>query len=307
MLASGFRYRSLSVLVLSSAAVVAFACGTDDDKVVIPSEEAGAGGAAEAGAPSNAGSNSVAGAPSDAGAGPWAGGAAGEGGVGGAGVPALGGAGGEPASGGAPPVTECVPEGSVTALTVTSDAIYQGCRDGVVRAAFDAEDASESFQCCGAAGGSPGLAVPLIGAYDFDGGGQLSFRVPVDAAPGSYALDLSCPTAPGRHVISVQINEGTAPFIKSVNGELVPGQVMLIQGERLTQVDAVRGIRASDGQTWECTIDVEKTTDTDLFCFFPDNIPVSNDAQDLYFIDVVDDSCGAAPNPPPFWVIAAQD
>jgi hypothetical protein len=312
MLLSGCYLRGWAIFLSGGVGLCAFACGSDDDKVVDRFGDAGAGGAADAGAPTEGGSSvvagatssggtGIAGAPSDA-AGQSAGGAPGAGGIGAGGEPALGGAGGEGGPGGAP--SECSVEGSVTGLDVASDAIYQGCRGGVVRATFVVDDASATFQCCGVSTPTAALSVPVLGeqAQDVDGAVRLSFEVPSDTAPGSYSVGLTCPTTSAEQVIAVEINEGVAPSILSISTPVAPGGFMNIQGNGLASVREVRGVRASDGSSWACDIDLETQSDTEIYCLFPENLPLSNDEQDIFFIDVVDEDCGAAPSPPPFWV-----
>lgn len=303
MLSSAFGYRAWRILLISGAALpLALACGSDDDKIVTPGGESGAAGAAEAGAPSAGGTGVVAGAPSEPSAGQSPGGASGTGGTGAAGEQALGGTGGDREDGaGGAPISECVPGGSVTGLDVGSDAIYQGCRGGVVRALFDVDDASGTFQCCGLSTPTPTLAVPVLGEYDFDGGVRLSFEVPSDAAPGSYGLSLECPTTTGEQIINVEINEGLAPSILSISEVVTPSGVMNIKGNGLANVGEVRGVRASDRRYWVCEIDTQ--TATEINCTMPGDLQLSENQDDLYFIDVLDDDCGAAANPPPFTVV----
>ncbi|RYZ09901.1 MAG: hypothetical protein EOO73_03205 [Myxococcales bacterium] len=289
-----------------SALPLALACGSDDDKKTTLPGDAGAAGSSEAGAPNGGGADSAGGAPSEAGA-PAAGGFPGSSGAGAAGEPSAAGSGGagsggDEGSGGAP-VSECAPTGSVTGLDVASEAIYQGCRGGVARAFFNVDDASGTFECCGVSTSAAELSVAVLGEYDFDGGVRLSFEVPSDAAPGSYGLSLTCPTTSGEQVLAVEINEGQGPVVDSITEQVTPGGVMVIQGEHLATAQ-VRGVRAKDGRYWQCDVDLESQSDTSITCTFPDDIQLSDDAQDLYFIDVIDDECGAAPNPLPFSVIA---
>jgi hypothetical protein len=215
---------------------------------------------------------------------------------------ASGGAGGDSSSGGAPPVFECVKEGSVTALNVSSDAIYQGCRGGIVRFFGSVQIADPTFVCCGATYGEQPFEAPVEGKYDFDGGAALEFQIPRDAPQGSYGFRFTCGTEPGDHTVSLQVNAGVAPFIKSIDAYVEPGGTMIIQGENLAGVDTVRGIRAYNGNAWDCEIDAETQTSTSISCTFPEEIPLSVNDQDYYVIDVIDDTCGVAPDAPPFFV-----
>lgn len=310
MLLSWSRSRTWTVSLLCGAGSLIFACDSDDNRLA--DGEAGAAGAPEAGAPSSGGGGASAGAAGEPGEEPSAGGVPAAGGNGGGGEPAPGGAGGEPAasggaggdasSGGAPPVFECVKEGSVTALNVSSDAIYPGCRGGIVRFSGSVQLADPTFVCCGATDGEQPFEASVSGKYDFDGGVRLEFQVPRDAAPGSYGFGLTCGTEPGDHTVGLQVNAGVAPFIKSITANVAPGGTMTIQGENLAGVDTVRGIRAYNGNAWDCEIDTAKQTSTSISCTFPEEIPPSVNEQDYFVIDVIDDTCGAAPDAPVFWV-----
>ena len=288
------RYALGLSLICGGAWLTAVGCGSSDNKKAAPSAEAGAAGVGEGGG-GQAGT-AAGGAPSEpvgGVAGQSVGGAAGETSLGGmpgsAGAGPSGGAGGEPAA-------LCVAEGSVTALTLDSEPIYQGCRGAILKVEFFVELAADNFTCCGVSTSAPAFTLPLNGVYNHDGGGMLAFLVPVDAAVGSYALNVTCQTQPDEQVIALEISDSPAPVVDSITEEVPPGGQVHITGQNLLGVTGIIA-NSADGVTVSCDFQDIDQTDTGIDCTLPTGIPLTT-----YTLDVVSASCGWAASSPTFVV-----
>jgi hypothetical protein len=279
-------------LICCGGWLLAAGCGSSDGKKRVPSSDAGAAGESE----SAAGQSGAGGAPTDS-----PGGVGGEsvaGAPGGAGGAAsFGGAGGDGGAGGGPAPT-CVAEGSITGLSLNPEPIYQGCRGALVKVPFDVDVAADTFTCCGASTSSPAFTLSLDGTYNQDGGGDLVFEVPDDAPFGSYALNLVCQTQPNDQVIAIEINDLAAPTVTGLlSTEVLPTRTVSVTGENLEAVTYVNAVHA-DGTGFECVIQEQTHTATQLDCSFPNGVPISS-----YFLELYTERCGYAVSPT-FMVIA---
>jgi hypothetical protein len=94
-----------------------------------------------------------------------------------------------------------------------------------------------------------------------------------------------------------------APAIHSVDAYVTPTSKLLIRGKNLAEVSVVTAID-SDQQSYKCFFKPQDVTDTSIRCDFGNAIPLSDDANDYYTIDVFTERCGHAPDPPWFEVVA---
>jgi len=293
-----------ALLLCGSAFVLAGACGSSDNKKQLHAE-AGAAGASEGGNSSEGGAAGTppAGAPNQPSAGQTNEGGSSHGDGGAAGRTGVSGEAGQAgaSSGGAPAVSECSVSGSVTALNLDSEPIWQGCRGNVVRVPFGAETATATFTCCGTSTSDPAFGVPLLGVAHPESGGHFEFIVPSDAPFGNYALSLNCPTEPNEHSFAIEINDVPAPKVTAMPAEIAPTDVVQIQGENLDRVFAVRARRSSDGSYFECIIQSEGQTASSISCSF-ESIPESVDDNDSYALEIESESCGVAADSPTFLV-----
>ncbi len=297
--------RKLTSLLLGSTVVLglAAACGSDDDKKVASGGDGGRDGAGEAGEHAGGTGLTDAGAPSA----PEGGGGSAVGGDGGMATGAgMGPGGGAGATGdaGAPPAGECAPSGNVTNLDVNPEPIYSACRGAVLRVPFAATAAPSEFVCCGASTSDTSFALPINGTFNGEDGGTLELRVPSNAPYGTYGLQLDCQTQPNDQAIAISVSDSDAPVVLSISALVSPTSTMRITGQHLSGVTRVGAVRPPDPRYYECIVDPDGQSDTEISCNFDGEIPVSADATDLYFIDVEADNCGHAADPPPFLVVA---
>jgi hypothetical protein len=293
------RGSGVLAVVLLGSALSASGCGSDDDKKSRRAD-AGAGGIDDG--PTSGGSEAEpGGAPSTT---PVGHGGAGAGGEGEGEAPVeLGGAGGAQGTAGAPALPACEVAGTVTGLSINPEPIYQGCRGAVVKVPFDAEDATAAFACCGVSTSEPEFGAQVQGAFSGETG-TLVFTVPSDAPLGTYALAMICPTDPTERSFAIEVNDAGAPEVLSVSAEITPAGAMVVTGKNL-QNAKIGAVRASGEGYWECL--VADSSDTSVTCNFNGDIPISQDQDDSYFIDVYTEECGFAPNPPQFLVVAPID
>lgn len=291
------RIKTLGVLVACGVGFgLAGGCGSDDGKKTVLGEEAGAAGQSDAGAPSSGGSMSTpGGAPGAAGADAGQAGAlvSADGGVGGASAAGEAGQG----AGGAPPVNECAMDGSVTDLSLLVEPVYQGCRGAVVHVPFDASDSTATFTCCGTSTSKPSFDAVLQGLSNFDGGGDLLLPVPLDAPLGSYAMNVACPTTVGGQAFALEVNDLAAPVVTDATASIFPNDPLVITGENLDGVTAITAIKHDGSAVAFCNIDAASRTTTSVTCSF-NAISPSQDAGDLYELDIASDQCGSAANRP---------
>jgi hypothetical protein len=205
-------------------------------------------------------------------------------------VPSAGGGGQSGGEGGAPGAT-CVAEGSVTALSVESEPIYQGCRGALIKVGFLAEVTPDTFTCCGASTSTPAFSLALSGTSDHDGGGYLSFQVPDDAPFGSYALSLVCQTQPNDQGIAIEINDSTAPKVTSITTQIAPTDALHVVGEGLDGVSFISAVEPGGTSIGEC-VPQQAPTATSLDCTFPNGLPAAT-----YFLELYTEACGYAISP----------
>lgn len=296
--------RALGALLVCGGGVFVLAsgCGSDDGKKAVKAEEAGAAGQSDGGAPPSSGGSmsSPSGAPGAAGADAGQAGALGsaDGGVGGVGAGGVGAAGeAGQGAGGAPLVNECTMDGTVTDLALLTEPIYQGCRGAVVHVPFDASDSTATFTCCGTSTSEPSYDALLQGLSNFDGGGDLLLPVPADAPLGSYAMNVACPTQVGGQAFALEINDLAAPIVTDATASMFPKDPLVITGENLDGVTAITAVKLDGSSIAFCNIDAASRTTTSVTCTF-NAITPSQDAADLYELDIASEQCGSAANRP---------
>jgi hypothetical protein len=170
-----------------------------------------------------------------------------------------------------------------------------------MRVPFSAEDASASFTCCGSSTSVPAFELPLVGSYDFDGGGTFELVLPADAPFGTYAMNLICPTSQDGRAFAIEVNDAPTPVVHSINAEIAPTEAMLVKGEHLDTITSIGAFRLADGAYFECAFALADRKATSVACIFVD-IPASQTRDDYYIIDVASETCGSAADAPLFLV-----
>ncbi len=288
--------RASVALVLSSAFVLAVACGGNDKKSAPPLAEGGEAGSVGAAGASTVGGNAGEGGsseptPSAGAAGVAEGGTAGvvEGAAGSAGSA---GAAGDVGAAGSGDVA-CLPSGSVTNLSFDTEPTYSVCRGGLALLPFDADASDPTFSCCGTSNAA--YDFPLLGYSNGDKGGEVVFLVPADAPLTEQAVAATCTGDAIATTAAIKVTDTAPPTVSSVTEQIATNDsVVQINGTHLGTVDRIRAIPIAavdmDFPAY-CTIDPESQSDDSVSCSFT-YIPEGS-----YVISVFDANCGSVTTP----------
>ena len=277
------RGMGLFVLLTGCAVTMAVGCGSSSKKSINPTQgDAGAAGANEGGAAGSSEEPSAAGqAGSDeAGAGGVAGGAAGSAGEGG--------------SAGTTEPLACAPQGDANALAIDNEAPPSVCRGAAAFTIYSTDDADYSFACCGVSNTETPYSAQLtaFGEGTLGNRGLIQFVVPADAPFGTQELAVTCEAGPADTVFRVDVKEGTAPVVTSIDTSTIaistPG--LTLTGKNLADVSDVYLVPTDGGRLQSC--DVDMTTASSVHCLFEALYPGE------YNVVAATEACGAAVNQP---------
>lgn len=293
-------------LVVGCAAAIGSGCSDDNSKKVPFGNEGGEAGEATGGKAGTGGKGGSAGkggsgiiTPEGGAAGETPVGEAGQGGgapvgEGGAAGAAVGGApSGEGGAAGA--LAMCVPTGTTTSLNLNGDNQQKACRGAIVSVNFNANDASDTFTCCGMGGFNVEMQGVTINSGD-GAFGDLAFVVPADAPLGLSNLTTTCAGGDSSRTFDVDVTDTLPPNVQGLEESTInTNDPLMVDGSNLSGVTRIDAI-ATDGvnNNYQCFFDSSDAgaNDLDITCTFDGIQPGT------YAILVQQADCGAAVNQP---------
>ena len=293
-MASSSRAAGLVALVLGGAFVAAIGCSSGSaKKAVLPGDDAGAAGAAEAAG--GAAGASEPGAAGAAGESPVGAAGAAEGGAAGAAEGGAAGAGEAGAAGAAP--LACTPSGDVVGASFPTEPIYTVCRGAGQLVPYDVMSSPAEFTCCGVSDTTPiPYDVVLSGVSNGDGGGQVAFIVPEDAPLGAQTISAACSGGNVANNIALEVSDAAPPVVTGVTASVSVNGSPVVSGSNLSGVTYLAAV-AADGSNYECTFGPTSATDTSITCDLGADTPAGD-----YVMVAHQDDCGYAVNTPAFVV-----